>query len=327
MPRLLPSNVLPTHPWQAADAGYGVSDEPDWRAIDWVAHQHDAVVRGRRLHYMEYGAGDEEPVLFVHGLGGCWQNWLENIPRFGVRRRVIAVDLPGFGDSEMPRGHVTIPGFARVVEELCERLDLGRIDVVGNSMGGFVGAELALRFPARVDRLVLAAAAGITSANVYRRPAVVAGRIAAAIITNTAARHRWIASRARARHLWLALVARHPALLKPDAVFEGLMRGTGREGFNDALVGLLEYDFRDRLEGVRAPTLVIWGEQDTLLPARDAREFERRMPNTSVLMMRDTGHMPMFERPRAFNDAVMKFVEGGSVGAGDEPLTDAKAAV
>jgi pimeloyl-ACP methyl ester carboxylesterase len=327
MARLLPSNVLPTLPWQAADAAYGVSDEPDWRGIDWRAHQHDAVVRGRRLHYVDYGAGDEEPVLFVHGLGGCWQNWLENIPRFGASRRVIAVDLPGFGDSEMPRGYITITGFAGVVEDLCERLGLGRIDVVGNSMGGFVGAEMALRYPARVDRLVLVAAAGITSANVYRRPTVVAGRIVAAIVTNTAARHRWIARRPTARHIALALVARHPALLKPDAVFEGLMRGTGREGFNDALVGLLEYDFRDRLEGVRAPTLVIWGEQDTLLPAEDAREFERRMPNTSVLMMRDTGHVPMFERPRAFNDAVIEFIEGGPVGAYGEPVPDARAAV
>ncbi len=108
--------------------------------------------------------------MFVHGLGGQWQNWLENIPRAAQERRVVALDLPGFGQSPMPREQITISRYGRVVDALAEQLGLGRVDVVGNSMGGFIAAEMAIQFPERVERLVLVSAAGITSADLAPRP-------------------------------------------------------------------------------------------------------------------------------------------------------------
>src|SRR5207247_5261751 len=118
-------------------------------------------VAGRPANVIEPGAGDP-PVVFVHGLAGSWQNWLENLPHFAERHRVIAMDLPGFGASPMPAEKISISGYAQWLDELLGTLGVDEAVVVGNSMGGFIGAELAIAFPRRVRRLVLVSAAGLT---------------------------------------------------------------------------------------------------------------------------------------------------------------------
>ena len=311
--RLAPAAV-PATPWahRKADDDYGVSATPDWRQVDWRSHLHTAEVDGRRLNYVDIGSGPDTPVILVHGLGGQWQNWLENIPRIAQERRVIAPDLPGFGVSEAPREEISISGYARCVETLRERLGLDQVNMVGNSMGGFIAAEVAIQFAAGVERLVLVSAAGLTGPNVYRAPVLTAGRVAAVLTAATAARHRAMARRPVARHLALALVARHPARLRPDIAWEGLMKGAGKPGFDDALRACLEYDFRDRLPEISCPTLIVWGEKDAVLPLRDAHEFERLIPDSRKVVMADTGHVPQIERPAAFNQVVLDFVAAGS---------------
>jgi pimeloyl-ACP methyl ester carboxylesterase len=259
---------------------------------------------------VDVGSGDaEEPVVLVHGLGGQWQNWLENIPRLAQDRRVLALDLPGHGLTPMPQdGEISITGYGRCVNAFCDQLGLGQIDIVGNSMGGFVTAEVAIQFPERVQRLVLVSAAGITSADAIQAPILTFGRVATAIATNTAARHRTLAARPLTRHSSLLLVARHPRLLKPDLAYEGFFKGAGKPAFDDALRACLEYDFRDRLPDVKVPTLIVWGEKDSIIPVRDADEFERLIEDSRKVVMKDTGHIPMAERPQTFNDLLVKFL-------------------
>jgi pimeloyl-ACP methyl ester carboxylesterase len=111
----------------------------------------------------------------------------------------------------------------------------------------------------------------------------------------------------------LALVARHPRLLKADLAYEGFFKGAGKGGFDEALRACLDYDFRDRLPDVKVPTLIVWGEKDSILPVRDANEFERLISDSRKVVMKDTGHIPMAERPQAFNDVLVKFLaETGS---------------
>jgi pimeloyl-ACP methyl ester carboxylesterase len=288
--------------------GYGETAQPDWRKIDWPAHLRQVEVDGRPVNYVDIGSGNRDPVVFVHGLGGQWQNWLENIPRAAQERRVIALDLPGFGLSPMPRDKITISGYGRTVNALCDQLALGVVEVVGNSMGGYIGAEVAIQFPERVDRLILVSAAGISSADLAHQPILTLGRVAAAVTSWGAARHREIASRPKSRHMSLALVARHPSLLKADLAYEAFFKGTGKPGFDNALRACLEYDFRDRLPEIRRPTLIVWGEQDSIIPVRDANEFERLIPDSRKVVMAETGHVGMAERPAAFNDLMMDFL-------------------
>jgi pimeloyl-ACP methyl ester carboxylesterase len=288
--------------------GYGATAQPDWRTIDWRSRLHQVEIDGTAVNYVDIGSGDRHPIVFVHGLGGQWQNWLENIPRAAQERRVIAVDLPGFGLSPMPRDKITIPGYGRTVNALCDRLGLDVVELVGNSMGGFISAEVAIQFPQRVDRLILVSAAGITSADLDRRPILTLGRIATALTHWSAPLDHKIASRPKARHLALAFVARHPSLLKADLAYEGFFKGTGKPGFDDALLACLDYDFRERLPEIRVPTLIVWGEQDSIIPVKDAHEFDRLIPDSRLLVLAQTGHISMAERPVAFNDVMMDFL-------------------
>src|SRR3954454_6832863 len=111
-------------------ASYGSSGHSPWIGIDWREHQRWVRVSDRWANVVEMGSGP--PVLFVHGLGGSWQNWLENIPAFAARHRVVAMDLPGFGASEMPREKISISGYGRWLHSLCRELGIERGSFVGN---------------------------------------------------------------------------------------------------------------------------------------------------------------------------------------------------
>jgi pimeloyl-ACP methyl ester carboxylesterase len=311
--------AAPAPPWRDRDAdkSYGATASPDWRKTDWARELKTVEVDGTPINYVDVGSGDEEPVVLVHGLGGQWQNWLENIPRLAQERRVLALDLPGFGLTPAPSdGEISIRDYGRCVDAFCEKLGAGEVDMVGNSMGGFVAAEVAIQFPERVARLALVSAAGITSADALQAPILTIGRLATAIATNTAAQDRQLAARPITRHASLALVARHPRLLKPDLAYEGFFKGAGKPGFNAALRACLDYDFRDRLPDVKVPTLIVWGEKDSIIPVRDADEFERLIEDSRKVVMRDTGHIPMAERPQAFNDVLVDFL--AETGAAEE---------
>lgn len=307
----LPIAGLPARPAHARHAGddYGVSDTPDWRETDWPSVQHRTSIAGSEVNYVDIGEDrSQHPIVFVHGLGGQWQNFLENIPRFAQGRRVVAPDLPGFGASEMPKEKITIGFYARVVAELVDRLELGPCVVVGNSMGGYVSAELAIERPELVERLVLVAAAGVSQMDVAKQPVIAAAKAIALATTFDAARLRATARRPRLRHAALAFVARHPAGLKSDLAFEGFMSGTGRPGFEPALRANLEYDFRDRLPEIGCPTLVVWGEKDLIIPVRDADKFVELIEGSRKIVMEDTGHVTMAERPVTFNDHLEEFL-------------------
>ncbi len=308
---VLPSSAYPATPWAArqADSDYGQPATPSWREIDWSDHVRQVEVEGRTVRYVDLGEGDAPPVVFVHGLGGNWQNWLENLPRIAQGRRALALDLPGFGESEMPASKISISGYAELVDAWLERLGVGHVAVVGNSMGGFIAAELAIRYPERVERLALVSAAGISITNLRRRPTMTIARAATVVGALTASRSRAIIARERLRHAVISPVIRHPTLIAPDLLYE-VMQGSGKPGYIDALDALTSYDFRDRIGEIRAPALIVWGREDVLVPVRDADEFERQIPSSRRLIMDDTGHAPMLERPEHFNRCLVGFLSG-----------------
>jgi len=133
----------------AGSASYGPTGRSPWLDVDWGQHQRWSTTDGSPLNFIEIGTG--RPLLFIHGLSGSWPNWLEQLPVFARAHRVIAVDLPGFGHSPMPRERISISGYARTLDALLETLDIDAAAVVGNSMGGFVAAELAIAFPQRAS--------------------------------------------------------------------------------------------------------------------------------------------------------------------------------
>jgi pimeloyl-ACP methyl ester carboxylesterase len=267
-------------------------------------------VAGRPVNAIELGEGP--PIVFVHGLSGSWPNWLEQLAVFAREHRVIAMDLPGFGHSPMPAETITISLYARILDSLLETLGVSAATLVGNSMGGFVSAELAIAFPQRAERLVLVSAAGISTYRHRRAQRIepYLRRVApmvAAYTGWTAARSDWIARRPGMRNVALGFVTRHPGRLPAPLAAEQI-RGAGKPGFMQALRANLDYPVRERLPEVACPTLIVWGEEDRVIPVSDASVFEELIPDSRKVIFEDTGHMAMLERPAAFNELLAAFV-------------------
>jgi pimeloyl-ACP methyl ester carboxylesterase len=293
------------------DDTYADGDDSTWMSVEWPALTREVILLGRRMNVIDTGPrGDAPPILFLHGLGGVWQNWLLNIPAFMGSHRVVAPDLPGFGRSEMPAGKISIQGFARVIDALCGELGLEDPIVVGNSMGGFIGAELAIAFPTRVRRLVLVSAAGLSVEHVKREPVLAAGRLLAAGATVAGVRSLPAVRRPRLRRAALQIVVRYPERLSVPLASE-LVMGAGTDGFMGGLDAVLGYKFRDRLPQIEVPVLIVWGRNDILVPVRDAYEFERLIgANAHAVVFEDTGHLSMLERPSRFNKLLADFIAG-----------------
>jgi pimeloyl-ACP methyl ester carboxylesterase len=290
---------------------YGPSGRSRWLDVDWRAHRRWVGVAGTRVNLVELGSGP--PLLFVHGLGGSWTNWLETICAFAGDHRVVALDLPGFGASDAPREDpVTISGQAALLDELCGVLEIASAAVVGNSMGGLIAADLALRSPQRVERLVLVAAAGL-SIHALRlehllRAVAPLERLVRLPGSLAAAYSSVLARRRRLRKLALLYVCAHPERL-PAPITAELIDGAGRPGLLPGLRAMAAYPIRSRLGEIACPTLVVWGADDKLVPVGDAREFERLIDGARKIVYPDTGHLPMIERPACFNEDLRAFLK------------------
>ena len=285
---------------------YGPDPDSEWRRIDWREHLRSIAVEGARVNLVDIGSGPA--VVFVHGLGANWQCWLENIPHFAEANRVIALDLPGFGFSEMPAEAISINGYAGVVAAVLRELGVERASVVGNSMGGFVACEMAVSFPERVERIALVAAAVLWRERRRARPTVVFNRLTSAFGAKAAAQWQLAVHRPKLRVPALAWAGvRHPRKIPVDLAYE-IMQASGAPGWPDALRALYDYELRDRLPDIDVPTLIVWGAFDPLVPVQHAFELERLIPDSRVIVFPDTGHEPMFERPERFNRALDAFL-------------------
>ena len=293
----------------AAEA-YGAVGRSEWLDVDWQDHLRWVNVQDRWMNVVDIGSGP--PVIFIHGLSGCWQNWLEQIPLFARDHRVIAVDLPGFGHSEMPVESISISGYADAIDELMEKLDIDAARIVGNSMGGFIGAEIAIEHPARIERLVLVAAAGLSIESIRtERTKGVRHRAENLIffsLAHVVSRSHQVALRPRLRAALLMTVAAHPTRL-PGPLAAQQVLGSGKPGFSDALEAMCRYPLRDRLEKIACPTLILWGDKDILVPVKDASVFEELIPDSRKIIYTDTGHVSMMERPARFNSDVKAFLD------------------
>jgi pimeloyl-ACP methyl ester carboxylesterase len=296
---------------------YGPAARSPWLDVDWREHQRWVVIDGQPLNTIELGgagAAAGAPLVFVHGLSGCWANWLEQLPALAGEHRVLALDLPGFGHSPMPSEPISMSGYARLLDRLLGELRIDAATVVGNSMGGFISAELAIAFPQRVERLVLISAAGISTA-AQAQPGL--RRIMPAmrrVETVLAASGAWFASksdavarRPRLREATLSVVVRHPGRL-PAALAAEQLRGAGTPGFLPALQAILDYDIRERLPQIACPTLIVWGDGDRLVTVKDADVFAELIPNSRKVIFNDTGHMAMLEHPATFNALLEDFL-------------------
>ena len=291
------------------DPTYADGDDATWMTVDWPALQRPLQVGGGRMNVLDTG-GAGPALLFLHGWSSSWQIFLLNIAAFMGTHRVIAVDLPGFGASELPREPLSIQGYARAVDAVCDALGVERVSVVGNSMGGFIGAELALSFATRVDRLVLVAAAGLSTERLPRGLSLTAAHVVAAGVPFATTLQSPVVRRPRLRRAAMQWVLRYPEKLSP-ALAQELVLSFGKPGFVAGLRAIMDYSYRDRLPEIHVPVLVVWGRNDLLVPVGDAYAYAELIgDNARVEVFEDTGHAPMLERPSRFNALLRGFLAG-----------------
>jgi pimeloyl-ACP methyl ester carboxylesterase len=227
------------------------------------------VVDGRRVRHRAIGSGP--PVVLVHGLSGSWRWWRPIVPALAERRAVHLVDVPRFAALARFRPGDAAAWLGRFVEAVAG----GPVALVGHSLGGLLVAQLAARRPELVERLGLVAPAGIPS-----------GRGLLGHVLPLAAALRT----APARVVGDALRA------GPESLLRGALYVTGR-------------DLRPELGAIEAPTLLLWGERDPLVPPRLAGVWLRELPAGRLVVLPGAGHVPMFEAPQAAAVALLAFLE------------------
>lgn len=245
--------------------------------------------------------GRGEPLVLLHGwLMSHWY-FRHIVAPLAREREVIAIDLPGHGESDRPSpacfGYDSA-AYADVVAEVLDRLRLDRVDLLGASMGGGVALALAARRPERVGRLVLVDAA------VYQ--ARVAGVQAKLVQLPRVGPLLWKAGFRRARLASsLRTLAVRDARIFDDESIDYFWTRLARPGGHDAswacmrALATLPAE-SEEAAAVRAPTLVVWGDQDRLVPIGRGRKLARAIPHARLEIVPHSGHTPFLERPREF---------------------------
>jgi len=299
---------------------YGRPATPGWRGRDWSAYERDTLVARRRLHYFDAGTGDPAFVL-VHGMGGRWQHWLETIPTLAEHGRVLALDLPGFGQSEEPAERVSLDGFADAAAELIRDLGVERVVLVGHSMGGPIAVRFASRHPDLAEAIVTVGGAvfqfsallGLHDVMRFigerpRESAAIAAEIATAGLPAPAAVRRLIAFSPLLRRAFLAPYVFDPAALPSDSAAL-IVDGAGAPGVLPTARAIGRSDPREGTEAVSCPILSIAADHDRITPLGDTEAFQREVPRARTVVLEGCGHMAMLERPQAFNTQLLAFVE------------------
>jgi pimeloyl-ACP methyl ester carboxylesterase len=261
---------------------------------------------GHRLSLLEAGTG--APVVAIHGLGGTKASFLATVAALAPRFRVIAVDLPGFGDSDKPVGApYDARWFGAAIVELLDALELDRAHLVGNSLGGRVALEVGLHAPERVDRLALLAP---SMAWRRSRPWASALRLVRPELGVLPHAPRPVVERIidralpEARDGWAAAGI--------DEFLRSFVTPRGRAAFYATArqIYLEEPEGADgfwpRLRALGVPALFVWGRQDRLVPIAFARHVTDAVPAAEHLEL-DCGHVPQMERPRETHDAIARF--------------------
>jgi len=261
--------------------------------------------RGSRLRYLVAGEGD--PLALVHGLGGSAANWLALAPLLLPGRRLIVPELPGHGRSSPLPAAPSLNPYADLLGLLLEYESAGPAAIVGHSLGGAIALRLAIRRPESVSSLVLAAAAGISSATRSARYALTITSILKPGRKIAPHRRRVAHSALLKRLVFGRWGASDPPALPPELVEAFLCGPASHTDTVSAAKALVRDDVRADLDRVRCPALVLWGARDNQLPVDDAFEYARRL-RAPLRVIADCGHLLIGERPVACADAITRFL-------------------
>jgi pimeloyl-ACP methyl ester carboxylesterase len=243
-----------------------------WPSKRWI------VIDGETVSYEVIGRG--EPLVLVHGLSGSSLWWSRNVGQLAEHYQVYLVDLPGFGSMRHLHARFAVAHAATWLAHWMDAVHLPQAHFVGYSMGGYMCMRLAVSRPDLVRSLTLAAASGV--------PAY------------PSAYHEILP-------LIVSVTSTTPSFL-PLLAFDALRMGPGM--LVRAAKELVREDIRSLMGAITAPTLLIWGEDDILVPPWCAEVLRKGIPDARLVIVPRAGHVLMYDRPAEFNAALLTFLAG-----------------
>ncbi|MBI4673492.1 MAG: alpha/beta fold hydrolase [Chloroflexi bacterium] len=269
-------------------------------------------VNGWRTRYVS--AGESGPALvLLHGLGASLESWRLNVEALGKHLRVFAPDLFYFGKSAKPPFNPTHADFVGFVLGFMNALGVPRASLVGNSMGGAIAARTTIHAPERVEHLVLVAPAGFGHEVAWWL------RLRALIdVRPRGMPPPWMVRYGLSRvfhkpdHIPAALVDEMVRVNQAPDIFDAYRRVI-RTGVNwRGLKPIMLQEIRDCADRIHAPTLIVWGKQDRVLPVKQLEVAREKIPHARTCVFDECGHAPQMEHPDKFNALVREFVGAGA---------------
>ncbi len=253
-----------------------------------------------RIAYSEGGKG--EALVLVHGFGASSDNWNRMAGRLTKKYRVIAPDMPGWGQStRIDSVSYAYPQQVERLHQFLGALGLRRVHLIGHSMGGFISSAYAARYPEEVITLGLIAPHGIAEP----QPAELALSVAAG--------DNWLVARSEPEfdRLLNKVFAKRPYIPGPvlRAFAAYAIRGSAKSSRIFAEMQSNDPTLEERLALIQAPTLIIWGDQDRVLNVSAAEVLRQGINKSELMVLAGVGHMPLIESARECAAAWMKFIE------------------
>lgn len=258
-----------------------------------------------------WAVGDKgTAVILIHGLGGSVENWVLNMDLLAQHHRVYAVDLVGFGRSDKPKSRLKISQEVQFIKDFMDVQHIDRVNLVGNSAGSLMALHLTIQFPSSVAKLVLVDSAALgREVNFSFRLAAIP--IIGELLTRP--------SRKGVARLWRQII--YDSTLVTDKLVEETYQLASLPGAQRCLLSALRaginflgqrtdmiHPIVDNLAKIGVPTLIIWGQQDRIIPVTHAHVAAERMPNAKLHIFDYCGHMPQMEHSKEFNELVIEFL-------------------
>ena len=271
-------------------------------------------------HYVDVGTvktrywagGEGRPVVLIHGFADSVETWSQVFGRLAGHHRVFALDVIGAGRTEKPAGPMPFPKLARFVRDFMDTQGIDKASVVGQSMGGGIALSLAIRWPEKIDKLIIVDSAGLG------RDLPLALRIC------TLPGIGWFLTRGTRKQTasFLRRCVHDPALMTTELVETVCERGRLPDAHaamrawlrsnadlggwrNDVVRPIVE-----KLGFITAPTLIVWGRQDWVIPVSHASVAGKGIPGARLHVFDPCGHVPQLERAEEFGSLVVEFLGG-----------------
>lgn len=263
-------------------------------------------VGGLRLHYLDWGAEGKQPLLMLHGIARTAHSFDHIAPQFNGDYRVIAVDLPGHGDSDWhPQGAYLVEDHVRSIEGMIEQLELRDMAITGNSTGGRVAQVYAGLHPDRVSKLLVEDVGP-------ERPAEIAAGFARRVQEEA---EGWASEDELVQYLMAGSPRVSEALQRSHARYGAKRRGDGRLVWKrdpDLTKGFVPTELWQYVRKIACPTLYILGGASAIVPPETQLQLKQTLPDCEIVVMPGIGHYPHLEAPEDYLAIAKGFLSGGA---------------